>query len=228
MSAASTAAAPGILAGAAVPVISDALDMLGIPGGLPDLRPVWAGAGCCGPAYPILFEPVEPGVFGPAAEYVDDVPPGSVVLLANGGRIDCTVWGGLLAVFAKRHGIAGTVIDGACRDLDEIARLAYPVFARGVFMRSGKHRVRMLGADVPVSIGGVRVRPGDLLRADGSGVIVVPFDRAAEVAELVSVVLERERQIASAIEKGGAMRAARQRYGYNQLAHPGQVRSPWS
>ena len=95
-------------------------------------------------------------------------------------------------------------------------------------MRSGKHRVRMLGADVPVSIGGVRVRPGDLLRADGSGVIVVPCDRAAEVAEVVSVVLEREGQIASAIEKGGAMRAARQRYGYNQLAHPGQVRSPWS
>jgi len=84
VSAASTATAPGILAGAAVPVISDALDMLGIAGGLPDLRPVWAGAGCCGPAYPILFEPVEPGVWGPAAEYVDEVPPGSVVLLANG------------------------------------------------------------------------------------------------------------------------------------------------
>ena len=218
-----------VLAGAAVAVVSDALDMLGIAGGLHGLRPVWAGAGCFGPAYPILFTAAEPGAYAPAAEYVDEVPPGSVVVLDNGGRTDCTVWGGLLAAFATRHGIAGTVIDGACRDLDEIARLAYPVFAREVFMRSGKHRVRMVGANLEVTIEDIPVRPGDLVRADGSGVVVVPRDRAAEVAEVVSIVTERERHIAEAIEQGSTMRAARQRYGYNQLAQPGQARvSRWS
>lgn len=209
-----------LLGTAAVPIISDALDSLGLYGAVPELRPVWAGAGCCGPAYPILFEPVEPGAWGPAAEYVDEVPPGSVVVLANGGRTDCTVWGGLLALFAKRHHIPGTVIDGACRDLDEIARLAYPVFARAVFMRSGKHRVRMVGANVEVLIGGVPVRPGDLVRGDGSGVIVVPHDRLHEVAGAVATVLDREQRIAAAIEGGGAMREARSRHGYNQLARP--------
>jgi regulator of RNase E activity RraA len=212
-----------LLREAAVPIVSDALDMLGIEGGLLGLRPVFDGAGCCGPAYPVLFEPVAPGAFGAAAEYVDEAPPGSVIVLANGGRTDCTVWGGLLASFAVRHGIAGTVIDGACRDLDEIVRLAYPVFARGVFMRSGKHRVRMVGTGVEVTIAGVPIRPGDLVRGDGSGVIVVPRERAAAVAEVVSVVAERERRIADAIQEGSAMRAARKRYGYDQLAQPGQV-----
>jgi 4-hydroxy-4-methyl-2-oxoglutarate aldolase len=211
------------LAETAVPLISDALDMLAITGGLHGLHPVWAGAGCCGPAYTILFEPVEPGALGPAAEYVDEVPRGSVVLLGNGGRTDCTVWGGLLAAFAVRHGIAGTVIDGACRDLDEIARLAYPVFARDVFMRSGKHRVRMVAAEVEVTVGGITVRPGDVIRADGSGVIVIPRDRAAEVAEVVAVVADRERRIAAAVEQGSALREARQRYGYNELAQPRRV-----
>jgi regulator of RNase E activity RraA len=222
-------AAWSVLAGAAVPVVSDALDMLGIQGALEGLRPVFTGASCFGPAYPILFEPVEPGALGPAAEYVDEVPRGSVVVLANQGRTDCTVWGGLLAVLAVRNRIAGTVIDGACRDLEEIARLAYPVFARGVFMRSGKHRVRMAGACVEVTIAGVSIQPGDLVRADGSGVIVVPRDRAPEVAEVTGIVAGKERKIATAIEEGSSMRDARERFGYNQLARSGQARvGSWS
>lgn len=191
--------------------------MLDINGGCAGLRPLVPGMSIFGPAYTLQFEEVE-GEPAPAADYIDDVEPGAVVVLANAGRTYCTVWGDLLTIVAQRRGVEGTVIDGCCRDAASIVRLGYPLFARSTYMKSGKNRVRLTARNVRVHLVGQAVDPGDLIRGDDNGIIVVPEARIEEVAELCRRIEAMEAEILSDVTAGIPLRDARQRRGYNQFA----------
>ena len=95
--------------------ISDALDRLGIAGQCLNIKPLDPGFRLTGRAFTILYGPAgqPPGTVG---DYIDEVEPGRVVVLDNGGRENATVWGDILTFVAHQRGVAGTVIDGACRD----------------------------------------------------------------------------------------------------------------
>ena len=95
--------------------ISDALDRLGIAGQCLNIKPLDPGFRLTGRAFTILYGPAgqPPGTVG---DYIDEVEPGRVVVLDNGGRENATVWGDILTLVAHQRGVAGTVIDGACRD----------------------------------------------------------------------------------------------------------------
>lgn len=202
------------------PVLSDALDTLGLSGGLVGIRPMTPIPSdlIAGPAYTIQFEPVPPGTPAPAADYIDEVLPGSIVLLANAGRMDCTVWGGVLTVRAKSLGVHGTVIDGCCRDIGDIRSSQYPVFARSVFMRSGKNRARMVAQQVGVEISGVAIQPGDIVAADENGVLVIPQSRVEEVLVRAREVQHTEELILQGLESGETLREARRKFNYNRHA----------
>jgi regulator of RNase E activity RraA len=202
----------------ATATVSDALDTLGVNGGLEGLRPIAGGMALVGPVFTVQFEPVSEGERAPAADYIDEVPAGHVVLLANGGRQYCTVWGDLLARTALLRGVAGTVIDGCCRDATAIIGLRYPVFARSAYMKSGKNRVRMVAKQVPVTVSGQAVAPGDVVCADDSGAIVVPRARLAEVTERALAIERMESRIAASIAAGVSLKEARDRENYNQWA----------
>ena len=92
--------------------------------------------------------------------------PDTVVVLDNGGRENATVWGDILTTVAHRRGIAGTVIDGACRDVHLSLSLGYPIFSRSYSMRTGKDRVQVEATNCTVNIGDARVNAGDILRGD--------------------------------------------------------------
>ncbi|MEV1117778.1 RraA family protein [Actinosynnema sp. NPDC049800] len=207
--------------------VSDALDVLGVSGALwgPTRQ---SGSGVVvGPAFTVTFEPVAEGERAAAADYVDDVPPGSVVVLANHGP-RCTVWGDILTEVAVARGVAGTVIDGYCRDVDGIRALDYSVWAHGAFMRSGKNRVRMAATQEPVTIGAegerITVRPGDLVTADGSGVVVVPADLVAVVVDTVTRVAAMEAGVLADVRAGVPLRVARGDHGYNDVARATSAR----
>ena len=154
---------------------------------------------------------------GTVGDYIDDIPEGSVVVLDNAGRVDVTVWGDLLTYTASRRKVAGTVIDGVCRDMDRSIELSYPIYSRGNWMRTGKDRVRVEAMQEPVSIGGVRIRPGDWLRGDGDGVVALPADKLAEIIPVAQTINEAEEKIRAAIRDGESLREARKRFGYHQL-----------
>jgi len=196
--------------------ISDALDRLGFGGGCKGIRPVIPEVKMAGAAYTIRYVPVG-ATKGTVGDYIDDVPPGAVIVLDNNGRTDCTVWGDILTVTAKMKGIAGTVIDGVCRDVPTILEERYPVFSRGAFMMTGKDRVMVEAMQVTVSIGGVQVRPGDILVGDDSGVVVVPQEMAEQVLEMAKTVNEAERQIVEAVRGGLSLKEARTKFGYHTL-----------
>lgn len=214
-----------VFSGASTASVSDALDMAGVNGGCLGLRALAPGLRAVGPAFTVRFEPVEPGGAASAADYVDDVPAGAVVVLDNGGRTHCTVWGDILARIALARGIRGTVIDGLCRDAADIIRLRYPMFSLGAYMKSGKNRVRMVEVGGAVQVGGTTVRPGDVVCADDAGVIVVPADLVRETTSRVREIEAMEKAVLLSVEAGERLADARRRHGYNRFsldpnAHP--------
>lgn len=204
------------LAGAATSAVSDALDRLGIAGQAFGIRAVTPGRRMAGRAFTGLYQPVDVDG-GTVGDYIDDVPSGSVVVLDNAGRTDATVWGDILTLVASRRGIAGTAIDGVCRDADRSVELGYPIFARDRWMRTGKDRVQLVGLQVPVTLGQVRVRPGDVVIGDDDGVVVVPRDREAEVLEAVLAIERAEEDIRRQVLEGIRLDEARRRLGYFSL-----------
>jgi regulator of RNase E activity RraA len=210
-----------VLAAHGTATVSDALDLAGVNGQFWGPQRLSGSGVVAGPAFTVAFEPVSEGSPAAAAEFLDDVPPGSVVVLANNGPI-CTVWGDILAETAQAREVAGTVIDGLCRDIDRIRELDYSLWARGAFMRSGKNRVRMTAVQQPVEVGRDDERrvvsPGDIICADGSGVTVVPAGLLDETAEQVERIAAMEALVLSDVRAGMPLREARRRHGYNSVA----------
>lgn len=196
--------------------LSDALDRLGRPGGLLGLAPLANGQRVSGRAFTVRYRTAgdPPGTVG---DYLDDVPPGDVVVLDNGGRTDCTVWGDILTALAHQKDIAGTVIDGVCRDVHRALSTGYPIYSRGRFMRTGKDRVEVAEVGGAVTVGGVRVVPGTLLVGDDDGVVAVPRDVERQVLDLARAIADREEAILADALGGLPLGEARARHGYHTL-----------
>lgn len=199
-----------------VTALSDALDRLGIAGQAVGIMPVARTMRFAGPAFTIRMLPVglTGGVVG---DYIDDVPPGTVVVIDNDGILDQTVWGDILTFVAHAKGLAGTVIDGVCRDSDRCVELDYPVFARANTMRTGKDRTTADAYNVPVQIAGVRVSPGDWLVGDADGVVSIPADRVSEVLAIAREIEEAEDRIRAAVRDGMRLDEARRAANYHAL-----------
>lgn len=196
--------------------VSDALDRLGIGGQCQGIRPMDPTFTLAGPAFTVRYAPCGTR-HGSVGDYVDDLAPGQVVVLDNAGRTDVTVWGDILTLVASRAGLGGTVVDGVCRDVARSVELAYPVFARGNWMRTGKDRVQVEQYDGPVQVGGVRVEPGDLMVGDRDGVLAVPAAAAAQVLEVARTIAEAEDGIRELVRTGERLRDARIALNYHHL-----------
>ena len=198
------------------------MDKLGLPGQCLDIAPL----GNCqqvtvGPAFTVQYVSAStpPGTVG---DFIDDVASGDVVLIANNGRTDCTVWGDIMTQYALARGIAGTVIDGVCRDVNKALGEGYPLFTRGRFMRTGKDRVEVVALNQPVIIGTARACARDIVVADANGVVVVPRARAREVAECARKIEQVEAQIRGQIANGKTLKEARVALGYHHLQRKSQ------
>ena len=196
--------------------VSDAMDKLGIPCGLLGIKPVVPGHVICGPAFTVHYIPCGQ-VKGTVGDFPDDVAPGQVVVIDNGGREYCTVWGDIMAYTAKKMGIEGTVIDGVCRDLPAVKRCGYPVFSKGYYMVTGKDRVEVDAVNTTVAVSGVQVRPGDYILGDDTGVIVVPAERAEEILEIAEQIDRTEQAIIREIDAGHTLKEARKKLNYHHL-----------
>lgn len=169
--------------------VSDALDRLGIKGQCTGVRALDPrGSKLCGRAFTVQLLPCgTPDARTPngdIGDYIGDVPPGYVVALDNRGSLDSSVWDDLLTRSAQQRGIAGTVIDGVCRDGARSAGRQYPLFALGTHSRGGKDLVRVEAFNLPIVIGGVRVECDDVLLGDEDGLVVIPRDHLAPVLAL--------------------------------------------
>lgn len=201
--------------------ISDALDSLRLPGSVLGIGHVAGRARLFGPAFTVRYAPVDHAQPGTVGDYLDDVPEGSVVALDNAGRLDCTVWGGILSQLAPHRGISGTVVYGVCRDTAEAAQVGYPLYACGRFMRTGKDRVQVETVGETISLGDVRVAAGDFIVGDEDGIVVVPRRRVAEVFERALGLHAAEQRIVDATLSGSTLGDARHKASYHTLQRAG-------
>ena len=199
------------------PGVSDAMDRLGLPGQCLGIAPLTNYTRVIvGPAFTVKYVPASTPA-GSVGDFLDDVIPGDVVVIDNGGRTDCTVWGDIMTLYAGQRKIAATVIDGVCRDVNKAIADDYPLFTKGRFMRTGKDRVQVDGINVAVSIGQTRVCARDIVVADANGVVVVPRDRAVEVADAARKIEAAEDRIRNELTQGKTLQQARAALGYHTL-----------
>jgi 4-hydroxy-4-methyl-2-oxoglutarate aldolase len=128
--------------------------------------------------------------------------PGDVLVVAAGG--EHAVVGELLATEALRRGVAGIVIDGLCRDSRALAELELPVYARGVAPTAFPARAVPV-VQVPITIGGVEVRPGDLVLGDDDGLVVADQNELLAVLDAAEAIQRREEALRVAIAGGSSL-----------------------
>lgn len=167
----------------------------------PGIGPVVGAVEICGPAVTLW---TAPGDILYVLKSPDVVGAGDVLVVDGGGRLDAAVIGDVIGGRLLVGGCAGLVVDGAVRDVEGLEELGLPVHARGAHPATGSNAGP--GAlNVPVQLGGVAVHPGDVVRADRSGVVVVRRDGLAEVLERARAVAAREEQWLAGFAAGGGM-----------------------
>jgi regulator of RNase E activity RraA len=192
-------------------VVSDALDELGIAGAVPSslLRPTDPKARLCGPALTVLNRPLDVPVAQAVRANVSRLGEIEAHNLAQAGDVlvvqgveDVSSMGAISASIGRRQGEAGAVVDGAVRDIAHSRGIGYAVWSRGASPITGKWRIETVAINVPVSICGISVKPGDLVLADEVGVCFVPHERAADVLAVVRRILQYEEQRLRQIAEG--------------------------
>jgi len=208
--------------------ISDSLNRFGVKGGLEGIKPVVLGKKIVGPALTVRKLPAD--AVKPkkgAGDYLDIARKGDVIVIDNGGRLDCTVFGDILAASCKQAGLEGTIIYGCCRDVASLKEMDYPIFSKGTYMQTGKDMTQYDALNIPIGIYNVLVEPGDIIVGDDSGVLVVPQELAEKVLAAAKEIGEAENLIKKSTEKGLdledahlSLSEARKKYGYFDLQKP--------
>ena len=199
-------------------VVSDILDDLGHRDHVldPAIRPLGDAAVVAGWANPFLAAEVDEIPADPYTTEIaalDDISPGEVVLIAAGGSVRAACWGELFSTAACVRGARGTLIDGYCRDAQVIAALGYPVWCRGLLPLDVKGRLAVTAWRQPAVVGGLPVRPGDLVVADADGAVAVPARLAAEAVGRALDKVSKENRVREALAEGSTLRSAYDRFG---------------
>ncbi len=132
------------------------------------------------------------GVGKPLEMVLKTMKAGDVVVMDLGGTKTASAWGGLASRLAQRRGVRGTVLWGTCRDLEEIRAVGYPVWSVGVCPRRSRNEFTFGSINEEIIIGTVRIRPGDFIVADESGVVRVPREQVENALELLGRIQGQE------------------------------------
>jgi regulator of RNase E activity RraA len=199
--------------------VSDALDSLNLKGATWGVRPQWPCPKIAGRAVTMKIKPA--GLQQPTQHLgtapIEAAELGDIIVIDNGGKLEFSCWGGLLALSAKLKGVSGVVIDGASRDIDEARDLEFPVYARSVVPMTARGRVMQESYNQEIQFAGVQCHPGDLVLADGSGVIIIAKEKENEVVASAETIYAKEQEMAAGIRKGYSGLEMLEKLGYEQM-----------
>lgn len=180
--------------------ISDAMHRCGDLEGILPMAGIRAGKRMVGRAVTVR---TYPGDWAKPVEAIDIAKKGDVIVIDCGGT-GKAVWGELASNSCMRKKIAGVVINGFARDTEDIDGIGFPVFAMGKRPAAGEPK-GFGEINVPISISGIGIRPGDYIVGDPDGVVVIPREKAVEIANRAMDVAEKENRIRREIERGGTL-----------------------
>ncbi len=166
-----------------------------------DMRPLFEGIRFVGTAVTVKTLASD---LAAAFKAIDVSKPGDVVVIDSHGSSNTAFWGENMTMSARNRGVVAAVIDGACRDVEELRKLAFPVFCKGIVPNVGA--VCGYGdVNVPIQCAGVAVSPGDIVAADGNGVVVVPKAESATILAAARQLLETEHVLQEKIKAGATI-----------------------
>ncbi|MEM8539712.1 MAG: hypothetical protein AAGF25_02050 [Pseudomonadota bacterium] len=192
-----------------VAAVNDVLDDYGLRHQFldPAIRPLDVGYMVAGPAFTIIGIKCSEMDFkkrlGP--KVIDQMRPGVVAMYDTGGDQTTGIWGELWSAGATKRGCVGAVVDGGIRDTSFIRRSGFPIFNRFTSPADAVGRFTVADFECPVSVGGVRINPGDYVFGDEDGVVVIPKELTIEVLEKAEVVGQKENRIRDEIELGKSL-----------------------
>lgn len=180
----------------ATPHVSDNMNRLY---SLPSyLRPYHRGGKLLGSALTVKTRPGDNLLIHKA---IDMAEPGDVIIVEAGGEHTNAVFGEIMLRLCQKKGVAGVIIDGCIRDIDAFENGDFPIYAKGVTHR-GPYKDGPGEINIPISIGGSVINPGDLLLGDRDGLVVIPKKQAEEIIMLVTEQEVKEKNIMEEIKKG--------------------------
>jgi len=185
--------------------LSDALDALGLPPsvtgmvGTSALRPIAGRA--------VTVKLVAGNAPGGASRHlctaaVEAADADSVIVIEQRSGLDAAAWGGILSRAAKYRGIAGTIVDGPTRDVEEANSVGYTVYARNTTARTARGRIHEAECQTPIKFGDTTVSPGDYVAIDRSGCVVIPAARIADVLSRAEDIFAKSEKMAAAVGQG--------------------------
>lgn len=185
--------------------LSDAMDELGVRCVIPRVSAQRSDQGrVAGYALPVRFNRASHdaeayrfggGVGRPLERVLQTMARGQIVVFDLDGSVEASPWGGLASRMAMLRGVRGTVVYGACRDVDEIRGRGYSMWALGTCPRRSRNEFTFGSLGEPIEVGGTRVALNDVIVADATGVVVVPRERAAEVLTLARQIVAAESKL---------------------------------
>jgi 4-hydroxy-4-methyl-2-oxoglutarate aldolase len=185
--------------------VSDALDKLGLKGAVTGIHRFSTDRRISGRVVTVKLEKDDGR---PAASRhlsttaVETAKPGDVIVVEQRTGIDAAGWGGNLSIGAKLRAIAGVIVEGPTRDVDEGRLDDFPVFARDHTSRTARGRIVEVGTNVPITVGDVAVSPGDWVVADGSAVVFVAQADIERVLDAAEDIAARESAMVDLLRKG--------------------------
>lgn len=188
--------------------VSDAMDKLGLAGGVSGLAQQSTARRIAGRVltYRLIAKADAPTSSGPVRHLgttaIEAANPGEVIVVEQRTGIDAGSWGGILTLGAKVRQVAGVIADGPVRDIDEARAYDFPVFCRSLTARTARGRVVEAETNGVVTIGDVTVHAGDFVIADASGVVFIPTLHIERLLEAAEAIVGREAAMAKALLNG--------------------------
>jgi len=185
--------------------VSDALDKLGLAGAAAGIHRLSTDRRISGRVVTVKLDrdtgqPAASRHLGTSA--IEASHPGDVIVVEQRTGIDAAAWGGVLSLGASLKGVAGVIIDGPTRDVDEARAHDFAVFARDHTARTARGRIVETGTNVPVTVGDIPVAPGDFVVADGSAVVFVRAQDIDRVLDAAEAIAARETAMADSLRSG--------------------------
>jgi 4-hydroxy-4-methyl-2-oxoglutarate aldolase len=199
-------------------VLADIMDSVGYRSQIVrhDIRPLYPEAKVVGRAATMLtadvyHSPDEP--YKLELALLDDLKAGEVIVCASRGSTRAALWGELLSTHTRARGGRGAIIDGLARDAMKMIQMRFPVFALGLIPADSRGRIDVVAIRVPVEIGGVLVRDGDLVVADFDGCVVVPQDIEEQVISRALQKVSAENLVRDILSKGASIQEVFKEHG---------------
>lgn len=184
--------------------VSDALDKLGLKGSVTGIERLSTDRRIAGRVLTVKLDRAEgrSNTRHLCTAAIEAASPGDIIVVEQRTGLDAASWGGNLSIGAQVRGVAGVIVEGPVRDVDDSRKLDFPVFARNHTARTARGRIVEVETGTPIQVGDVTVTPGDYVIADGSAVVFVYASELERVLETAESIAAREEAIAQALREG--------------------------